>query len=90
MAHIRYLPCRSVSICKYYSTSVQDDIFFSRSKISSYNIYSAVFLWLTDIFGALNIADEHKRVIKLVRGFKIALGNAASTSIILDDSIVDS
>jgi hypothetical protein len=47
-------------------------------KISSYGIYSAVFLWRADIFGALNMADERTRVITLVHEFMTALENAAS------------
>jgi hypothetical protein len=36
-----------------------------------------VFLWRADKFGALNMSDEHQRVVKLVRGFTATLQSAA-------------
>jgi hypothetical protein len=37
-----------------------------------------VFLWRADKFGALNMADEHERVVELLRRFMVALDGAAS------------
>jgi hypothetical protein len=45
----------------------------------SFGIYSAVFLNRADMFGALTIKEEHNEIMKLVRGFILALEVAATS-----------
>lgn len=54
---------RHVSICEYPQRRNVGD---NRSKLLSYGIYSVVFFYRTNIFGALNVADEREEVSKLV------------------------
>jgi hypothetical protein len=44
----------------------------------SYGIYSAVFLYRADMFGAFTMKEEHHEVVELVRGFMSALEEAAT------------
>ncbi|PMD33557.1 hypothetical protein L207DRAFT_557613 [Hyaloscypha variabilis F] len=49
------------------------------SRFYLYGIYSAVFLNRADMFGALAMKDERNEIVKLVRGFILALKVAATS-----------